>query len=86
MTELAPFLTRYLHGDAGIEEIHKDIERWHLYTDAQEPNVCVGLLPEPDPSIYKWLGLLPSEYKMFLENEWKFVRYLHHLKAGNAGT
>jgi hypothetical protein len=68
MNELAPFMIRYLYGNAGIEEIHNDIDRWHNepITDA--------------PELHDFLGLWPAEYAMFVEHEWKFVRYLDHLK------
>jgi hypothetical protein len=62
------FLIRYLNGDARIEEIHSDIDRWNTepISDA--------------PELHEFLGLTPSEYQIFVENEWKFVRYLDHLK------
>jgi hypothetical protein len=68
MNDLAPFLTRYLYGSAGIEEIHNDIDRWH-----SEP------IPNA-PELHEFLGLTPAEYAILVENEWKFVRYLDHLK------
>ena len=72
MNNLAPFMTRYLHGSAGIEEIHDDIDRWH---DMSNDHTFTS-----PPDLHDYLGLMPSEYQMFVENEWKFVRYLDHLK------
>ena len=77
MNNLAPFLIRYLHGNAGIEEIHTDIERWQEHVEG------IGYSFDPGPELHDWLGLLPSEYQMFRDNEWKFVRYLDHLKNGS---
>ena len=70
-------MVRYLHGNAGIEEIHNDIERWH-----EPPTPLTG--PDdfyfPPLPLHEFLGLTEAEYQIFVENEWKFVRYLDHLK------
>ena len=66
MADLAPFMTRYLYGSAGIEEINNDIDRWHAGESSVE--------------LHEFLGLTHSEYVIFVEHEWKFVRYLDHLK------
>ena len=34
--------------------------------------------------LYEFLGLTHAEYIIFVENEWKFVRYLDHLKNDNS--
>jgi hypothetical protein len=59
------FLARYLAGEANIEDIHAAIDQWSFHRT---------------PELHEWLGLLPSEYQIFYDNEWKFARYLIHLK------
>ena len=77
MANLSPFLTRYLYENAGIEEIHDDIERWSTDPNPQRQPMDFYF---PSTELHEFLGLTKAEYQIFVENEWKFVRYLDHLK------
>jgi len=65
-TSRESFLTRYLQGAACIEEIDDAIEAWHEGGSKLE--------------LHEFLGLMKSEYAIYVENQWKFVRYLFHLR------
>jgi len=73
------FLARYLAGTANIEDIHTAIGQWQDHTEGNHFSF------DPMPELHDWLGLLPSEYQILYDNEWKFARYLIHLKNARAG-